>query len=278
MNETTLEESQIQAAMAEWQQAFCRKDVDALMALYAPDAVSFDAIPPFSEGPESLRNKIVGCLPYFPEGFAIETRDLRWHTGGDLASAHALWHFTDLPANHPAGRHWFRSTILWRKQADGKLRILHDHCSAPFDPYTEKVVHSPEVQSQVDGNVDNGNQKKPVGWFEIYVADMARAKAFYAQVFEVEFTRLESDIDLWSFPMQPGGGGVSGALARIPGLEPGGNSVIVYFHCTDCAVQAERASQAGGVVIKPKFAIGQYGFIAHVRDCEGNMIGLHSMQ
>lgn len=270
------EESLIRGAMAEWQRAFCRKDADALMALYAPDAVSFDAIPPFSEGPESLRRKIVGCLPYFPEGFSIETRDLAWHVGGDLASAHVLWHFADLPPNHPAGRHWFRSTILWRKQADGSLRILHDHCSAPFDPYTEKVVYSPDTKSHADGSC--GSDNNPVGWFEIYVADMARAKAFYAQVFEVEFTRVESDIELWGFPMRPGGNGVSGALARIPGLEPGGNSVIVYFNCTDCAVQAARAEEAGGTVVKPKFAIGAYGFIAQVRDSEGNMIGLHSMQ
>ena len=95
------EETQIRAALAEWQQAFCRKDADALMALYAPDAVSFDAIPPFSESPEALREKIVNCLPYFPESFAIESRDLRLHLGGELASAHFLWHFIDLPPNHP---------------------------------------------------------------------------------------------------------------------------------------------------------------------------------
>lgn len=30
--------------------------------------------------------------------------------------------------------------------------------------------------------------------------------------------------------------------------------------------------------MKPKFAIGQYGFIALVYDTEGNVFGLHSMK
>lgn len=32
----------------------------------------------------------------------------------------------------------------------------------------------------------------PVGWFEIYVNDMDRAKQFYQQVFQVTLTKLDS--------------------------------------------------------------------------------------
>jgi predicted enzyme related to lactoylglutathione lyase len=35
-------------------------------------------------------------------------------------------------------------------------------------------------------------QSKPVGWFEIYVQDMKRAKAFYEAVFAVQLEKLES--------------------------------------------------------------------------------------
>lgn len=58
----------------------------------------------------------------------------------------------------------------------------------------------------------------------------------------------------------------------------GANSVLVYFRCADCAVEAAKAAKAGGRIQKPKMAIGQYGHIALVLDTEGNMIGLHSMQ
>ena len=46
-------------------------------------------------------------------------------------------------------------------------------------------------------------QIKPVGWFEIYVQDMGRAKAFYEAVFSVQFEKLEgpdSSFEMWSFP------------------------------------------------------------------------------
>lgn len=35
--------------------------------------------------------------------------------------------------------------------------------------------------------------------------------------------------------------------------------------------------RTGGRVLKPKSAIGDYGFIALVHDTEGNLIGLHSL-
>lgn len=118
-----------------------------------------------------------------------------------------------------------------------------------------------------------------VGWFEIYVQDMDRAKAFYESVFEQQLSRLESaDIEMWAFTMHDGGTGAAGALVKMAGMGSGGNSVLVYFMCDDCAVQAARAVEAGGTIQREKFSIGQYGAIALVADTEGNIIGLHSMQ
>ncbi len=118
-----------------------------------------------------------------------------------------------------------------------------------------------------------------VGWFEIYVQDMDRAKRFYEAVFSIRLERLESPgIEMWAFPMQPQLPGASGALVKMEGFEPGGNSTIVYFTCADCSVEAGRAAGGGGKIFKDKFSIGQYGFVALVTDTEGNMIGLHSMQ
>jgi uncharacterized protein len=119
----------------------------------------------------------------------------------------------------------------------------------------------------------------PVGWFEIYVQDTERAKKFYESVFEVQLSKLESPgIEMWAFPMNQGAVGASGALVRMPGFPSGANSVLVYFNCADCAVEASKAARSGGKLFKDKFSIGQYGFIALVTDTEGNMIGLHSMQ
>lgn len=121
----------------------------------------------------------------------------------------------------------------------------------------------------------------PVGWFEIYVQDMERAKTFYTTVFGKALSKLEMEgMEIWSFPMEEGYG-APGALVHIPGVPCGntnGISTMVYFSCEDCAVEAAKAAESGGQIHKSKFSIGQYGHIAMVIDTEGNMIGLHSMK
>ncbi|SDY54270.1 hypothetical protein [Nitrosomonas sp. Nm33] len=64
----------------------------------------------------------------------------------------------------------------------------------------------------------------------------------------------------------------------MEGGPSGGNGVLVYFMCADCAVEAARAVVSGGQIVREKMSIGQYGFITLIADTEGNMIGLHSMQ
>ncbi|MGE5266873.1 MAG: VOC family protein [Deltaproteobacteria bacterium] len=119
----------------------------------------------------------------------------------------------------------------------------------------------------------------PVGWFEIYVEDMDRAKAFYEAVFAIKLSELEiPEVEMWAFPMQQDGYGAAGSLVKMPGFPAGANSIIVYFSCQDCAVESAKAAQFGGKIQREKFSIGQYGHIALVIDTEGNMIGLHSMQ
>ncbi len=118
----------------------------------------------------------------------------------------------------------------------------------------------------------------PVVWFEIYVQDMPRAKAFYGAVLGIEFTPLQSgDLEMWSFPSGPDQAGSGGALVRMAGVPSGGNSTMIYFGCADCAVEESRVAAAGGRVFRPKMSIGQFGFITLAVDPDGNMFGLHSM-
>jgi predicted enzyme related to lactoylglutathione lyase len=121
----------------------------------------------------------------------------------------------------------------------------------------------------------------PVVWFEIYVSDIDRARTFYGTVLGRTFDKLEDpsgQSQMWAFSMSqepiPGAGG---ALVKMAGMEPGGNSVLVYFGCADVAVEAARVNGAGGKVEQPKMSIGPYGFIAICKDTEGNTFGLHSM-
>jgi hypothetical protein len=122
-------------------------------------------------------------------------------------------------------------------------------------------------------------ERNAVNWFEIYVQDMDRARAFYEKTFDVKLVPLESPvIKMLAFPMRPDLPGCPGALVKMEGKDSGGGGTIVYFSCADCAVEASRAANHGGRTVKEKFSIGQYGYIALVIDTEGNMIGLHSIR
>lgn len=121
----------------------------------------------------------------------------------------------------------------------------------------------------------------PVVWFEIYVQDMARARAFYEKVLGRKLEKLEDptgQTEMWTFgagetPL-PGAGG---ALVKMKDMPSGGGGTLVYFGCADCGVEGGRIAAAGGRVVQPKMSIGQYGNIVLASDTEGNMFGLHSM-
>lgn len=121
----------------------------------------------------------------------------------------------------------------------------------------------------------------PVGWFELYVADMARARAFYEAVFGRPLQTLpgtdSDDYEMLAFPWTEEASGAAGALVRSAHKGPGEGGTLIYFSCEDCATEAGRAEAAGGELVQAKMQIGEYGFIALVRDTEGNLIGLHSM-
>lgn len=122
-------------------------------------------------------------------------------------------------------------------------------------------------------------KENPVGWFEIYVQDMERARTFYEDVLYTKLEKLNSPgIEMWAFPMSRERSGTSGSLVRMPGFPSGGNSTLVYFSCADCATEAGRVAKAGGKVQREKMSIGEYGFVALALDTEGNMFGLHSIQ
>jgi predicted enzyme related to lactoylglutathione lyase len=123
----------------------------------------------------------------------------------------------------------------------------------------------------------------PVVWFEIYVSDMQRARAFYETVLAIKMTTMNppavGDVpsEMLFFPAEMNGLGAAGALVRMDGVPVGANSTIVYFGSQDCAIEAGRATKAGGKIVKDKTSIMPYGHFALISDTEGNVIGLHSM-
>lgn len=120
-----------------------------------------------------------------------------------------------------------------------------------------------------------------IGWFDIYVEDLSRAVAFYETVLA---TKLEKIVDptgqsqMMSFPADMSAYGAGGALTKSVHASPGTGGTIVYFSAEDCAVEEARVVDAGGKVIRPKFSIGEFGWVSLCQDTEGNTIGLSSMK
>ncbi len=125
-------------------------------------------------------------------------------------------------------------------------------------------------------------KNNPVGWFEMYVQDMPRAKKFYEEVFSTKLTSLPStheSLEMWGFPMDQFSKGSGGSLVLEKGFDSkAGNSVVVYFASQDCAIEEKKIKDAGGKLQKPKSSIGEFGFISVGVDTEGNVFGIHSIK
>jgi len=70
--------------------------------------------------------------------------------------------------------------------------------------------------------------------------------------------------------------GVGGALKTVKKI-PRGESVLPYFEVASIQKTLATAKKLKAKTLVPFTSIGEHGFIAHIRDCEGNTIGLHQM-
>jgi len=117
----------------------------------------------------------------------------------------------------------------------------------------------------------------PVNWFEIPVNDLTRAKKFYETVLGIKLSLNEmGPLQMAWFPMTEGLPGATGSLVKGEGYTPSTSGSLVYFTVKDLEETLGRVSAGGGKVLFPKMSIGEYGFIAHFEDSEGNRVALHA--
>lgn len=124
-------------------------------------------------------------------------------------------------------------------------------------------------------------QSNAIGWFDMYVSDMDRAVAFYETVFAQKLEQIgdpTGETQMMAFPTDMGSYGAGGALVKSDYSRPGPGGTLVYFSVEDCAVEQDRVAPAGGKLIRPKFSIGEFGWVSVCEDTEGNLFGLSSMR
>lgn len=120
-----------------------------------------------------------------------------------------------------------------------------------------------------------------VGWFEIPVKDMDRAKKFYEAVFqfEIHVQDFHGFLMGW-FPFAEDKPGAAGSLVKQDAYEPSDSKgVLVYFSAKDISSELHRVEEAGGQVLQARTLIAEdVGYMGLFLDSEGNRIALHSRE
>lgn len=123
-------------------------------------------------------------------------------------------------------------------------------------------------------------QNNIVGWFEVPVTDMDRAKKFYEVVFNISINVQDfNGLLMGWFPWVEGKSGAAGSLVlHQEWYKPSSTyGVLVYFSSDDVNTELARIEPAGGKIIQPKTLISEdIGYMAIFIDSEGNRIALHS--
>ena len=112
-------------------------------------------------------------------------------------------------------------------------------------------------------------------WFDIPVADLDRAAAFYRGVLGITVDKTQ--FDDFTFCVLQHDDGNGGCLILEPGKVASDAGILVYMNVDGRMRDAvDRVGALGGKVLEPMRSIGPHGFRAVVLDSEGNRIALHS--
>ena len=133
-------EAEVRARIDDRARATRAKDVEGIMACYAPETLSFDCHSHLQfKGAEPLRKHLEACMPCMQGPMTFEIHDLEVAAHRDVAFCHYLARYGATGSSGEEHTGWLRVTVCLRK-VGGKWLIVHDHCSVPFDPQTGKAM------------------------------------------------------------------------------------------------------------------------------------------
>lgn len=113
--------------------------------------------------------------------------------------------------------------------------------------------------------------------FEIHAENPDRAIEFYKSLFGWEFTKWEGDWPYWLIKTgEDSEPGINGGMIIRQGTIDG--TAVIAYVCTvdvpDLDKSFETALAKGGQVALPKMAVPGVGWLAYVKDTEGNILGM----
>ena len=132
-------ERQVRAVVDRIAAAIRDKDVDAVMAHYAPDIVAFDLPPPLQyRGAAMIRKRLSQWLCSFQGEIGFEMRDVAITAGDDVAFCHSLNRVSGRTGDGVVVDMWWRATNGFHRIPGGWV-VTHGHSSEPFDMTSGKA-------------------------------------------------------------------------------------------------------------------------------------------
>jgi len=127
--------AQIRELIDGWVEAVRARDLNAITANYAKDALIFDAIPPLRYwGPDAYRKNWEECFAMMQGPIDYEIRDLDITADDEVAFSHSVNRLRGIQKKDGKNMEmWFRATVGFRK-VGGKWLVTHEHASVPFYP------------------------------------------------------------------------------------------------------------------------------------------------
>lgn len=102
---------------------------------------------------------------------------------------------------------------------------------------------------------------------EIPAPDIAKAKAFYGEVFGWTFSPMDDNYEFWD------SGNMQGAFDASQ--KPHSDGTVLVLACDDVDDSLQAIEKAGGKVVQGKTAIGgDHGWYAYFKDPNGNRLGV----
>lgn len=134
------QETLIRRLTEDWAKALRARDLDGMMANYAPDIQVFGIAPPLKyKGLEAHRKQWEQRFASLQGPIGYESRDLSISAADDMAFSHHLDRIIGTMKNGETMNSWVRVTVCYRK-IDDEWKITHEHVSVPFDMETGKAA------------------------------------------------------------------------------------------------------------------------------------------
>jgi uncharacterized protein (TIGR02246 family) len=136
----TREDAEIRERVNALVLALRAKDINALMANYAPDIVTFDFRPPLQvRGADAYRKNFEAWFASVQGPIGYEIGDLRITMRDDVAFCHSVNHVKSTTTTGERADYWVRVTSGFQKMND-QWMIVHEHVSVPINMQTMQAA------------------------------------------------------------------------------------------------------------------------------------------